>query len=105
MITVAEKCRIDSIEIGELQVNTISAPSSASGPMMTVKYALANASEGVRFGAGHMNSDWSERTMRLLGELLQSAEQDIAKSVFSGMPTTGGTDTVLEPLVHGVTSL
>ena len=105
MITVSEKCRIDSIQVGELQVNAISAPSEASGPMMTVKYALANAAEGLRFGAGHMNSDWSERTLRLLGELLKSAELDIAQTVFAGVPTTGSTDTVIEPPAEGVTSL
>ena len=103
MITLSEKCRIDSVEVGELQVTVIGR--DPTGPMMAVKYALANAESGLRFGAGHMNSDWSEKTTARLTDLLKSIEEDIARNVFSGVPPTGSTDTVVEPQADGVPSL
>jgi hypothetical protein len=86
------RCRIDSVEAGELSVIALGLPA----PQLAVKYALSNSESGNRFGAGHVNGGWSDRTMELTRELLASVEADLLSMVFEGDGTTTSSGIVSE---------
>lgn len=92
--------RIDGVAIGEVGCNLLSPTVH-----LTAKYALVNSVTAERFGSGNWSSNWSDETLTKLGELIQSMEQDVCRSVFTDgpertdepTPTDGVED---EPLPH-----
>lgn len=73
------KCRIDAVELGEVELNLLHA-----APVLVARYAFANAVSGTRYGMGNKNQGWSEETLTKLAELQASMETDIVNSLFEG---------------------
>ena len=74
MTKIEGPCLIDSIMIGEAQIEYFGAPK------LSAKYALSNAESGYRFGQGNCNL-WSPRTMERLASLIESMELDLTASI------------------------
>jgi hypothetical protein len=92
---------IDAVEIGEVNVIVIGVPS----PVISVKYALANAESGHRFGSGNMNTQWSLSTQEKFAAFVESLEADICGMVFNEAATTDGGPAVVEDTTDGIPSL
>lgn len=77
--------KVDAVEAGELNLVLIGLPA----PVLSVKYAYANAESGTRYGYGNKNMDWSEETLQALARLVELVERDICASLFPQGATTG----------------
>ena len=73
------KCKVDSVTIGELVVNML-----GPTPTVVIKYALANAESGEKFGAGLRAQGWSDDSLQILQTLIASLERDICSGLFEG---------------------
>lgn len=93
--------RINGVEVGELSF-TIIGPST---PILAVKYAMTNVDEEVRFGYGHRNTGWSDRTMEALASLVECIEADVCLDLFAGGTPTAGGATVDPGTTDGVPTL
>lgn len=93
--------RIDAVEVGELSFVTIGPPT----PLLSVKYAYANAESGDRFGYGNMNQGWSEETLDLLSQLTASVERDIVRHAFGEGTTSSSVSPSPGNTIDGVPTL
>lgn len=100
MVKSNGKCRIDSVMVGELTVDT-----TTGHPKISVSYALVASDSGERFGKGNINTLWSDATFEKLKELLTSIETDVANVVFSEGATTASVETGADTTTDGVASL
>jgi hypothetical protein len=93
------RCRIDAVHVGEASFNLLGA-----SPALSAKYAMADSTSGMRFGAG-TKVQWSEQTLQKLFELAQSMEQDITRDVFDDGATTPSVDIPAANATDGVPGL
>lgn len=54
--------------------------------LVSAKYAVGSQETGARIGPGHRNSNWSQKTLELVDQLLQSVELDVVSDLFAEPP-------------------
>jgi len=101
MIKAEGLSKINAVEVGELEYVAIGPPT----PVLTVKFAYANAESGDRYGYSNRNSGWSGETLEKLAALVQSVESDIIKNMFEDGATTSSVTPQADTAVDGVPSL
>jgi hypothetical protein len=77
------RCKIDAVEVGELEFKAL----GPQPPVLSVRYAYANAQTGDRYGSSNRNQGWSERTLKILSSLVESVEADVARDLFNDSAT------------------
>jgi hypothetical protein len=82
------RCKIDAVEVGELDFKGL----GPQPPVLSVRYAYANSRTGDRFGSSNRNQGWSEKTLGLLSQLVESIEQDVARDLFNDSATISSGD-------------
>jgi len=100
MIKADGTCRIDSVTMGEVTINTL-----GQGVTLVAKYALTNSETKERYGAGNRNTNWSESTLEKLSALVEAMETDIVRDIFVEGATTGSVDDTAHLNPDGVPGL
>ncbi len=100
MTPSAGKCRINAVELGEVEMNFLRAD-----PVLISRYAFADAASGTRFGMGNKNQGWSPETMAALEALKASMEADIVGALFEETATSPSAVAPLADTSDGVPGL
>ena len=95
MFTVGSSSLIDSVRLGELDVDNLH-----ETPILKGTFMLINSKNNQSLGRS-MRNQWSEETMAAFEALAKSMEHDMAVDLFGVLPAGGAETVVTEGNVSG----
>lgn len=104
MKTTDGKCRIDSVEACEIDIDAI-LPNHVK---LSVKYAYRDSTADRRVGYNNKNKEWGTETLAKLKEFLDAVEQELLEETFEGQPhstTTSSGEALMQDTSPEIKSL
>ena len=93
MKTIGGRPRIDSIFLGEIQLNVLAYPDIH----LSVTAGYLDSKTGRRYGSTTKHGGWSPETLKRLASFLEAVEEDVAADVFEGGSTGSGPEPIATP--------